>query len=171
MCIPKGNHKHSTWASTPVDAAAVHKGVLRLRTISHLSGGIENPEEARALRKSKYGLGDRRTIDQAIEFSGLGFYNRTMLSNKCGNLDFVPFKQHPLGSSYVPRFDEVTYAPLDEPDEGSIYYDSSVRAVLSTIMPESRKSLRVQDKTVSVIGSDVVAAKNDIPRNWKSKSE
>jgi hypothetical protein len=170
LCTLQGNHKHSTWASTPVDADALNIGILRLRTISHLPGGMENPAEALALRRSKYGLGDRRTIDAAVEFSGLGLYNRTVLGNKCGNLDFVPFKQHPLGSSYIPRFDEVTFAPLDEPDEGSIYYDMA-RATLTTSMPENRKQLRAQEK--SVIGEKAITTttKDEIPRIWKSRSE
>jgi hypothetical protein len=85
---------------------------------------MDDPVKARALRRSKYGLGDRRSIDQAIEFSGFNFYNRTTMSNKCGNLQFVPFKEHPEGPEYVPLFDPDTFAPLEEPDEGSIYYDA-----------------------------------------------
>ena len=44
----------------------------RLKTIFHYtSGGIADTEQAKRLIRSKYGLGDRRTIDQAIEFSGM----------------------------------------------------------------------------------------------------
>ena len=112
----------------------VRKGVLRLTTISHLPGGIPDPVERLALIQSKYGLGDRRTVDMAVEFSGLGLYNRTlMLRNRCGNLDFVPFVEHPKGPYYIPRFDPVTFAPMDEYDAGSIYYNGIAKPMESKL--------------------------------------
>ncbi len=86
--------------------------------------GVRDPVKALEIRRSKYGLGDRRSLRQAILFSGFALNNRTTLANRCGNLDFVPFVEHPLGPEYVPRFDEITLAPVDEIDKGSIYYDA-----------------------------------------------
>jgi hypothetical protein len=85
-----------------------------------------NPNENRTIgeriRRSKYGLGDRRTFDQLMEFSGVDPVHQRTLRDRCGNIDYVPFHEHPLGPDYIPSFDPVTFDPLDEPDEGSIYY-------------------------------------------------
>ena len=44
------------------------------------------------------------------------------LGNRCGNIKYVPFKQHSRGADYIPRFSEEAEEPLDAPDPGSIYY-------------------------------------------------
>jgi hypothetical protein len=74
------------------------------------------------IRRSKYGLGDRRTFEQLVEFSGVDPTHQRTLRDRCGNIDYVPFHEHPLGPDHIPAFDPVTFDPLDEPDEGSIYY-------------------------------------------------
>mmetsp|Transcript_13233 Transcript_13233/g.23233 ORF Transcript_13233/g.23233 Transcript_13233/m.23233 type:complete len:187 (-) Transcript_13233:23-583(-) len=51
-----------------------------------------------------------------------------MRGNYCGNLDFVPFTEHPWGADYIPRFDNETEAFVDVRDPGSIYFDESQRA-------------------------------------------
>ena len=86
------------------------------------------PQQTLALQQSRYGLGDRRTLDQAIAFSGIDTKNRIMRGNNCGNLDFVPFTEHPWGADYIPRYDNETEAFLDVRDPGSIYFDESQRA-------------------------------------------
>lgn len=118
----QGNPKHSSWSGKIIPKELVLEGVLRLRTLSLLPDGYSDPAKIIALRRSKYGLGDRRSPEQAIRFSGFALNNRTMLGNRCGNLDHVPFTEHPLGPDYIPRFDPATFEPLDEPDIGSIYY-------------------------------------------------
>jgi hypothetical protein len=60
------------------------------------------------MHQSKYGLGDRRTLDQAIEFSGVDTRNQVILGNRCGNLAYVPFKEHPFGASFIPPYDPVS---------------------------------------------------------------
>lgn len=81
------------------------------------------PAEVLALQQSRFGLGDRRTLDQAIAFSGIDTKRRTMVGNRCGNLDYVPFTEHPWGAEYVPKYDAVSESFLDVRDPGSIYYD------------------------------------------------
>eukprot|EP00607_Mallomonas_marina_P009962 CAMPEP_0182419262 /NCGR_PEP_ID=MMETSP1167-20130531/3706_1 /TAXON_ID=2988 /ORGANISM="Mallomonas Sp, Strain CCMP3275" /LENGTH=455 /DNA_ID=CAMNT_0024594045 /DNA_START=267 /DNA_END=1631 /DNA_ORIENTATION=- len=119
--VSQSDPKHSQWAynsrETNVDAS-----VVRLRTIFGMPGGEQDATKNLAVVRSKYGRGDRRTLEQAIAFSGIDTKNQKTLFNGCGNLEFVPFQEHVLGAEYIPRFDE-TEAPLDEPDPGSIYFD------------------------------------------------
>jgi hypothetical protein len=50
-----------------------------------------------------------------------------MTSNKCGNLDWVPFIPHPWGPDHIPQFDSVTEAPLQRVlDPGSVHFDSAM---------------------------------------------
>jgi len=48
-------------------------------------------QEISEIRNSRYGLGNKRTLDQAIEFSGIDLRRKRMVKNKCGNLKWVPF--------------------------------------------------------------------------------
>ena len=78
----------------------------------------------------KYGLGDRRSLDQLIEFSGVDTKRRMILGNRCGMLDFVPYQEHPWGAEYVPRYDEETEQFVDVRDPGSIYFDKEDQAMV-----------------------------------------
>ena len=49
-----------------------------------------------------------RTYDQLIAFSGIDTRNHQIVANRCGNIDLVPFKEHPWGANYIPKFDPVT---------------------------------------------------------------
>lgn len=111
----------------------------------------ENHTEGERLRRSKYGLGDRRTFQQLMEFSGIDPVHKRQIRDRCGNIEYVPFKEHPLGPDYIPRFDE-NFDPLDEPDEGSVYYD-----------PNMRKSRTVEEKERIVEKRNyIMKQKNDI---------
>jgi hypothetical protein len=101
----------------------------------------ENVTLGEQVRRSKYGLGDRRTFAQLMEFSGVDPIHKATLRDRCGNIEYVPFKEHPLGADFIPRFDEVTFAPLDEPDEGSIYYQPSNAMASRTRSPEEKEKL------------------------------
>jgi Glycosyltransferase (GlcNAc) len=60
--------------------------------------GNEDPAlatETELIRHSRYGLGTKRTLTQAIEFTGINLRERRMEVNKCGNLEWVPFKESP----------------------------------------------------------------------------
>ena len=67
-----------------------------------------------------------------------------MTSNRCGNIELVPFTPHPLGADYIPRFDAITEAPLDVPDIGSIYYDPTKHSTIFHIpqLPSNFTMLR-----------------------------
>jgi hypothetical protein len=139
----------------------VEHSVFRLKTLFQMPGGDTDPSKILALHQSKYGLGDRRTYDQVIEFSGIDTRHRTILGNRyvatvvlwrvihcaalswltarfadliprartpyfrCGNIDYVPFKEHPWGPDYIPKFDPVSEVYIDARDPDSVYFDGS----------------------------------------------
>jgi len=149
MCTSQSDPKHSAWAGGGTQISweqrnlETQQATQRLRMLLEMpsqaapatagaprggSGLDFTPQQVLALQQSRYGLGDRRTLDQAIAFSGIDTKNRKMLGNYCGNLDFIPFVEHPWGPEYIPRFDNETEAFLDARDPGSIYFDESMRA-------------------------------------------
>jgi len=97
----------------------------RLKTLVGLPGGDGDETNVLRLRKSKFGLGDRRTIERYIEFSGIDIANRNLLGDdkkRCGNLQWVPYSQHPNGADYLPRFHDTTLDPIDDFDETSVWH-------------------------------------------------
>ena len=118
---------HFDWYASKPDPSegTLDQSVFRLKTLLAIPGGATDPEAIRTLHQSKYGLGDRRTLDQAIEFSGVDTKNHKILGNRCGKLAFVPFKEHPFGPDFVPPYDPKTEEFTGSRDPGSIYYNSS----------------------------------------------
>ena len=98
----------------------------------NMPGGEEDADRVMRMQRSKYGLGDRRTIDQLIQFSGIDLHNAKFPldgQNRCGNIRWVPFIEHPGGVNHVPRFDMQTEEPLDLPyDKTSVWYDPRLDA-------------------------------------------
>ena len=92
-----------------------------------IPGGEPDEQKALQLRRSRFGLGDRRTLDQLIEFSGVDLRHKKATidgKNRCGNLQWVPFMEHPKGVNFIPTFDDTTEEPLDLPyDKSSVWYD------------------------------------------------
>mmetsp|Transcript_22884 Transcript_22884/g.33438 ORF Transcript_22884/g.33438 Transcript_22884/m.33438 type:complete len:534 (+) Transcript_22884:211-1812(+) len=118
---------HSRWHSSsysPADAILRKNALSRIRMLLHMDGPQENKTAAEMVRRGRYGLGDRRSFQQLVEFSGVDPVRRSTIRDRCGNIEYVPFSEHPLGPDYIPRFDSLTHAPLDEPDPGSIYYNA-----------------------------------------------
>jgi len=50
-------------------------------------------DELDRIRNGRFGLGTRRSLEQAVEFTGIDLRNRDMVKNKCGNLAWVPFEE------------------------------------------------------------------------------
>lgn len=50
-------------------------------------------EELHLIRASRFGLGSKRTLEQAASFTGMDLPNRRMATNRCGNLQWVPFTE------------------------------------------------------------------------------
>ena len=95
-----------------------------------IPGGENNKEKALQLKRSKYGLGDRRTLDELIQFSGVDLRNKKATidgKNRCGNVQWVPFIEHPKGVNFIPSFDDITEEPLDLPyEKTSVWYDPHI---------------------------------------------
>ena len=86
------------------------------------------------------------------------------MENRCGNLEFVPFLQHPLGASYVPSFSEDTEEPLDPLDTGSIYYDiKTLDRVGSSSQNRHDHDHHVAESTLSstIVLPNRIAAENE----------
>lgn len=126
-----------------------------------MPGGATDSAERLAMHQSKYGLGDRRTLDQAIAFSGVDTKNRKILSNRCGNLDFVRFTEHPCGAEYVPPYDPKTEVFVGVRDPGSIYYNSSSREMRK--MWEEAVVVMGRQQQVQEVGSPQLRSKNGNP--------
>ena len=95
----------------------------RLRTMIELPNGESDPLKALRMQQSKFGLGDRRSIEQLIQFSGFDLRHEKITidgKNRCGNIQWVPFVEHPKGVNHVPTFDEAE-DPLEPYDETSVW--------------------------------------------------
>lgn len=55
----------------------------------------ETDEEIALMRQSRYGIGSKRTLQQAEEFTGINFRKKKMDVNRCGNLLWVPYEESP----------------------------------------------------------------------------
>jgi hypothetical protein len=123
------NPKTSSWGTGKFTNEDTKMSHYRLNTLLDIPGGEKDTEKALQLKKSRFGLGDRRTLDDLIQFSGIDLRNRKATIdgiNRCGNLQWVPFIEHPRGVNYIPKFDEEEN-PLDLPyDKTSVWFDPLV---------------------------------------------
>jgi hypothetical protein len=55
----------------------------------------EEVNEINLIRSGRFGIGPKRTLEQAVSFSGIDLKRRKMVENKCGNLEWVPFEESP----------------------------------------------------------------------------
>ena len=73
-------------------------GTKRVNLLLGIGPPPTNPAmqvEQHAIRTGRFGFGTRRSLQQAIEFTGIDLPNRKMVANKCGNLLWVPYEEHP----------------------------------------------------------------------------
>jgi Glycosyltransferase (GlcNAc) len=61
--------------------------------INILMGITKEKKAFETISKSRYGLGDRRTLQDSIDFSGFDPVKRRMTKNTCGNLAWIPFQE------------------------------------------------------------------------------
>ena len=109
----------SGFAGVPASPVFVHTlsgSHSRLRSLlempeSSKHSSMNDSAKASLTLKTQYhrfGLGDRRSLSQLIEFSGVN--TRALSGGRdpkfCGNLQYVPFTQHPLGAYHIPTFDQ-----------------------------------------------------------------
>ena len=125
------NRDSLAWRKTgdPSWNDAINKAQVRLKRIAGMIDEESYEVEAIRLQKTKFGLGDRRTVHQYVKFSGInaakGEFNADG-KNRCENLAWVPFLEHPKGADYIPPFDVDTEDPLDVPDRTSVWYDRQI---------------------------------------------
>ncbi|KAL7502615.1 hypothetical protein ACHAXN_000548 [Cyclotella atomus] len=138
------NPKTSGWGTGKFTQEEVRMGNARLKTMLDMPGGESDPEKALVMKRSRYGLGDRRSLDELIQFSGIDLRNRKVTidgKNRCGNIQWVPFTEHPKGVNFIPRFNETTEDPLDVPyDKTSVWYDPRVDGVAAGLVARAVKT-------------------------------
>ena len=95
----QSNPVMQTWALNQ-PAVSREDANKRLLTMIDVPGGETDPQKVMRMKQSRFGLGDRRTLDQLIQFSGIDLRNKRDTidgKNRCGNLQWVPFVEHPKG--------------------------------------------------------------------------
>jgi hypothetical protein len=74
-------------------------GTPRVNLLLGIGIGKNTPtqvsNEIKLIRNGRYGLGTKRTLEQASAFSGINLQEKKMVENKCGNLQWVPFVESP----------------------------------------------------------------------------
>lgn len=71
------------------------KRVNMMLGIGHSRWNEQEEAEIEQIRKSRYGIGNKRTLEQASKFSGIDLAGKKMVENKCGNLKWVPYTESP----------------------------------------------------------------------------
>ena len=127
------NPTTSSWGHGKFTPQEVKNSYWRLNTLLDMPGGEKDYDKGMQLKRSKFGLGDRRTLDQLIQFSGIDLRHKRVTidgKNRCGNLQWVPFVESPKGVNFIPRFNETTEDPLDLPyEKTSVWYDPRIDGV------------------------------------------
>jgi len=77
------------------DDKSYKRSKKRLFTLLEMERGENTTEARKAL--GRYGLGDRRTLNQYIKFTGVDIRHRKAFESRCGTIDWMPFEEHPLG--------------------------------------------------------------------------
>lgn len=141
----------------PGSPDTMESAVARLKALMGIPDGPRNDTKTLLLRQSKYGLGDRRSLEQFIAFSGIDTVNRRIIENRCGNIEYVPFVEHPLGPDYIPKFDPITEEYADQWYEGSIYRSDSKASKIQLPLPKTPPTplLRLVDPPTQTSTSNV----------------
>lgn len=82
-----------------IDAVRDNLTTFGTQRVNMILGIGSEPEDLKdeidLARKSRFGIGTKRTLEQAVEFTGINLRERKMDVNKCGNLIWVPFEESP----------------------------------------------------------------------------
>ncbi len=60
---------------------------------SYFNSTQKEAEEVELIRHSRFGLGSKRTLQQVRNFTGINLVEEKMETNKCGNLNWIPFDE------------------------------------------------------------------------------
>lgn len=114
--------EHSPAIQKPLHS--VHDNFHDISASSDPASSIPSTANMYALQRSKYGLGDRRSLQSCMRFMGIDFTHRRRLVNRCGNIDYVPFREHPQGSEYIYHFTSTSNESfIGTRDGNSIWYN------------------------------------------------
>ncbi|KAL3807889.1 hypothetical protein ACHAXA_009653 [Cyclostephanos tholiformis] len=171
------NPKTSSWGTGKFSQEDTRYSHYRLYTMLDIPGGEVDVEKANRMKRSKYGLGDRRSLDQLIQFSGIDLRHRKNTIDgvdRCGNLQWVPFVEHPRGVNYIPKFDDLDESPLDLPyDPTSVWYDPNDggdgNIVVIVDDKEDKKGKEGEDSDVMEKEMKLMRAVHDAHRNEAMK--
>jgi hypothetical protein len=70
-------------------------GEKRINAMLGIGATTLEVNEINLIRSGRFGIGPKRTLEQAVSFSGIDLNRRMMVENKCGNLEWVPFEESP----------------------------------------------------------------------------
>lgn len=69
--------------------------------------------------------------------------------NRCGNIQWVPFAEHPKGVNFIPRYNDTTEEPLDIPyDKTSVWYNPQIDGVGAGLVSRVAKSKVEEDPAI-----------------------
>jgi hypothetical protein len=140
-----------SWSTNKNVGGTIADSNRRLRTMLGMKRGEPDANVALRMQQSKYGLGDRRSLSQLTQFSGIDLVNEKPSidgKNRCGNIQWVPFKEHPKGVNYIPRFEEDTEDPLDAFEETSVWFQVG-RPVMTEKIDKKEESNETPDTNIS----------------------
>lgn len=140
MALKWKKNDDSSWNSI------LEESHVRLKTLAGMPGGEEDESKVLRLQKSKFGLGDRRSLEQFVAFSGIGIATSEFPfdgKSRCGNLQWVSFPEHANGVDYIPQFDDEREDPIDAPDKTSVWHDGD-----STISHGRAKHSAIDSHTI-----------------------
>jgi hypothetical protein len=70
-------------------------GERRINAMLGIGATTVEVNEINLIRSGRFGIGPKRTLEQAVSFSGIDLKRRMMVEDKCGNLEWVPFEESP----------------------------------------------------------------------------
>jgi hypothetical protein len=78
----------------------------------------------------------------------------------CGNLEYVPFEEHPWGVDYIPKYDEGTEEYVDVRDPGSVYFDQTPGMMEAWQRADAERA-KVLEKGGEVLNGEIGESRGD----------
>ena len=154
----------------------------RIWTLLGMPGG--DPDPAARRRLGVYGLGDKRSLDDLVAFTGINLYNRTIGPNRCGNIDWVPWRcgaaappappaaaaaPEPPAVPAAPAFDVAAWQRSFEAQQAAAAAQRAAReAARATDRPEASWEDRLPGGVVGELERDLVRAERFVEREFVS---
>jgi hypothetical protein len=141
----------------------VPKGTRRVNVVMGTAPDAD-PEVAETIQKSRYGLGDLRTLEEAYRFAGFDPVEHEMIENHCGNLKWVPYElprsqgdDYGVGSSLRrPLWNEEPSMYAANTEVVAMGSTKDKNPTISDLAKRDAKD-KVEDGTVAIKGGDGVS--------------